>query len=187
MKRTEFTGVKFQAPGQSDSALDEVLKPLALAQAEVNRRWGAGRLSSLVSTDLASRYGAACERLRDAVDNKDLQTAEGMAASIIKGLAKMEQNARDLGHKENPDSVWSASCDGIAFTVVYHDVDLPKVIQDREPDRVVTLQELLLVYNSINGDVAPVKKAFPGAKVKAIRSSKKQRDDSIDYWGDEVP
>jgi hypothetical protein len=39
----------------------------------------------------------------------------------------------------------------------------------------------------VQGDVAPVKAAFPGAKIKAIRSTKKKRDDSIDYWGDQVP
>jgi hypothetical protein len=186
-RRQQFQDVKFQVSGQAESAIDTVLKPLKLAHDDVDRRWGAGRISSLVSPDLASRYGAAQARLREAIDGGDLASAEKMAASLIRGLSMMEESARAAGHKENPETVWSAACDGITFTVVYHESDMPKVIQSRSPDQVVTLKELLLAYNSVHGDVAPVKKAFPGAKVSAIRNTKKQRDDSIDYWGDEVP
>ena len=39
----------------------------------------------------------------------------------------------------------------------------------------------------LNEHFTPVKAAFPGAKVRAIRTKKKERDDSIDYWGDKVP
>ena len=97
----------------------------------------------------------------------------------------MDAMATADGHPMNPAGVWTASVGGQAYTVVYNEADLPKVTQ--QDAKAVTLTELLLVYQSVEGDVAPVKAAFPGAKVRAIRAKKKERDDSIDYWGDKVP
>lgn len=184
-KKPKITDVSMPVSGQAEASVAAVLEVLDQAAVEMERKWGVGKLQRLVEPEMAARFAASRERLNHAIESKDLDAIIERANNHTRGWYAMDKMATEKGHSPTPQGVWSASADGIAYTVVYDESDLPKVAQTDA--KAVTLKELLLAYQSVSGDVAPVKAAFPGAKIKHIRTIKKERDDTIDYWKDEIP
>jgi len=185
MARKKLTDVTMAVSGQAEAAIQAAIRSLDEVATEMERKWGVGRLQRLVSPEMAARFAASGERLNHAIESNNLDAITERVQNHIKGWRAMDAMATEGGHPVNPPGVWTATVDAMTYTIVYNEADLPKVAQS-DP-KAITLKELLLVYASVQGDVAPVKAAFPGAKIKAIRSTKKKRDDSIDYWGDQVP
>ena len=184
-RKAKLTETPFSVTNQAEAAIQAAIESLDMVAVEMERKWGVGRLQRLVSPEMAARFAASRERLNHTIETKDIDAITERVQNHIKGWHAMDAMATADGHPVNPAGVWTASVGGLSYSVVYNEADLPKVAQ--QDAKAVTLTELLLVYQSVEGDVAPVKAAFPGAKVRAIRAKKKERDDSIDYWGDKVP
>ena len=185
-RKAKLTDTPLSVTNQAEAAIQAAMESLDMVAVEMERKWGVGRLQRLVSPEMAARFAASRERLNHTIETKDLDAINERVQNHIKGWRALDAMATAEGHPVNPAGVWTASVGGLPYTVVYNEADLPKVAQ--QDAKAVTLTELLLAYQSVEGDVAPVKAAFPGAKVRAIRAKKKKEiDNSIDYWGDEIP
>lgn len=173
-------------PGASADEIrcDHAVAPFDRVAREMERRWGIDRLPELVSPATAQRYGAAIALLNEALAANDPQRCADMAANCIRGMEKMDAEARILGHQPLPGEFWLAEADGLQFGITKEAGDWPG-IQAAYPGLVTyTLREVALAlahYRATGLAFHAVKAAIPGAQITEIRQSPlaEELDDEI--------
>mgnify|MGYP003350008410 CR=1 FL=1 len=171
------------APGQNletFSGVEEALKPLDKLAAEMEQRWGVGRLPRLVSAETAAKFGMAMDKLKREML---LNHAEGVAQRVpimMRGWQALEKEALANGHKPNPEGVIGYKHEKQAWTIVVQDADLHAAsLYAPEPEYVVTISELLICYEQAHKAARKAKKAFPGSRV--VRVAQKPFDDPLPF------
>ena len=172
-------------PGQTTReqiAVDHALAPFDRAAREMDTRWGIDRLPEMVSPETAARYGRTLGSLNAAIDAEDVETAHDRAAACIRGMKAMDAEAVALGHC--PDAAPVVVLDGFDFGILLDDRQWRKAEKQHPGLRLYSLRELAVLAQAAEGNhplMAPVKDAFPGATVKAVRSKLEKE------LGDEIP
>lgn len=155
-------------PVRSNPALD----PLDRVAAEMEAKWGPGRLPRLVSPELAQKFYSAKQKLDEAIRFHQRDEIAHKATVMIRGWQVLDAAATEAGHSPNPSSVWSVTKDGKVYRVCLDETDMLKVARESEtPQNVVTVDELLTVWQAFNADTTAerVKLAFPGATVPRVK------------------
>ena len=83
-----------------------VCAPLGKAEDEANRTWGIDRLPGLVSAETAGKYGYCVGKLSEAIQAGDSDLAEQWAGVCIRGIFKMDAEARAAGHQPATGEFW---------------------------------------------------------------------------------
>jgi len=154
------------------SHLDEVD---ALA-AEMELKWGVGRLRLLVPSDMRERFDRQRYLLNQAIwHGHDLEQVKVQSARMCRAWNALDAKAIELGAKPLDPLVWEVALDdGSVVAIVRDGYDGSGEQRQRDVDLagravvVYTLEEigrLLSLYPSI----AKVKYAFPGARVETVR------------------
>lgn len=160
--------------------IQEALEPLDRVAVEMEGKWGVGRLPRLVTPDMAAKFASARQKLDEAIRANDLEAVVSKAAVVIRGWQALDKAATEAGHKTYPEAVWSKQHRGTKYTIVLDRADVNKVAKDsKDPDNVITLDELLVVWDDFQGRrfVQETKTLFPGATVEGI----KELDDDIPF------
>jgi len=144
-------------------------------------RWGVGRLERIVSVDTASRFGAAREKLNQAIDANDADLVTAKASVMVRAWQALDKEATDAGHEHLKVEAWVAHDDeGQAFTVVKTLAEAHAVAKQEVAGRVYHLQEIARIIASFERR-APVvqvaKDTFKNATVSAINYKKVSRDE----------
>ena len=155
-----------EAIGNEDmESIYHALRPLDAVAHEMEMKWGVDRLPSLVSVDMAAKFGTAQAQLDQAIDAQDSQMVVHAHAA---GNTIMDQA-----------SVWSWSHPdtgkGFAITI---DTASARRAQEQCPGaKVYTLDEVCRVLGSDQHNlVNEVKDMFPGAEVVAVKTTEKFND-----------
>jgi hypothetical protein len=162
--------------------IGDALEPLDRVAIEMEGKWGVGRLQRLVTPEMAAKFSSAREKLNDAIRDNDLEAVVSKAAVLIRGWHALDKAATEAGHKTYPEGVWSAKHRGTTYTICLDRADVNKVAKDAaDPAHVVTLAELLLVWDEFQGKrvISETKSLFPGATVERV--SIKDMDDDIPF------
>jgi len=111
-----------QTINQTLDKLDVVLKDMAC-------RWGAGRIETLVSKDMADKWQRQRLLLNQAVRDNELGSITNIVEGTIRGCAALEQNAIEQGHKPIavPTHFTAAMPDGSTLVIVHHHKDAASV------------------------------------------------------------
>ena len=160
--------------------VQDALEPLDRVAVEMEGKWGVGRLQRLVPPDMAAKFSSAREKLNDAIRDNDLDAVVSKAAVLIRGWQALDKAATEAGHKTYPEGVWSAKHRGTTYTVCLDRADVSKVAKDAaDPAHVVTLAELLLVWDEFQGKrvISEAKSLFPGATVESVKDAKGLNDE----------
>ena len=167
--------------------LDQIhgaLKPLDAVAAEMEMRWGKGRLQELCSPDLSARFEAAKAKLDVSIHDKDVQLVIKRADNLIKGWKKMEAEAIERGHKPSPPELWYATApdefgEKEMQIVIARDNSAATLAQTDLP--VYTVTEIARIVRAWRSrkDVDAVKEQFAGAEVVRI--------DGDEPFDDEIP
>ncbi len=137
--------------------------------AKHERAWGIGRLPLLVSAETATRFAAALDLLTADFPPAG-QTWEAVRASIARGWAALDGEARKRGHEPLPPPVaedeWAP---GKVFAVALdnahkHVLELRAQQDGRKHYSVWTVAELAVLIRAIPV-VSSVKDLFPGAEI----------------------
>lgn len=162
------------------AAMDEALKPLDRVAVAMEGRWGAGRLARLVSPATAARFGAAREKLDAAIRANDVDAVAHRAAVLIRGWQALDAEAVANGADALPPQTWSVTHEGKAWTVVLDRADVHLVARLADaPERVVTVNELLVAYQRLRDSiVGDVKKQWPGATIERLDEA---RGDEVEF------
>ena len=160
------------------------LKPLDLVASRMEAKWGCGRLPRLVTPELAAKFASAQQKLDEAIHARDIDTIAKRADVMIRGWRALDTAAEEAGHETMPRETWSLKYDGLEYTVVLDRADLDKVAKmSMSPDRVVTLNELLLAWKEWKATpfVSDVKAHFPGAEAQRVKGGRAKLDDDIPF------
>ena len=168
-------------------AIEEALKPLDRVAAEMEGKWGCARLPSLVSPELAAKFGAAAQKLDEAINHNDVEQVPHKAAVMIRGWGALDEAARAAGASQMPENTWSLVYENKRYTVVLNRADVDGVARNEDktkPAIIVTLNELLMCYEEFRGSktVSVLKEMFPGAEMTKIRKvTEEELDDEIPF------
>lgn len=182
---------------RNDTPLEAALKVRDRTVGEVDARWGTDVLQTLVSPETAAKFAKVRNRLDEAIDlaNKSLdqqEVADAVDLAIntmaveMRGMTKLEEEAKAAGRKPlDPGRCWAFKLvDGTQALLVQTADDARAAA--RSPRfkgwAIYSIPEIALIISdrSLLG-VIDAKKAFPDAKLEAIKSD-------VDWKrGDEVP
>jgi hypothetical protein len=197
---TTKTGKRREAPAREPAramSLDEMLRadavaaalvPLDRVAADVERRWGPGRVEALVGPETAARFGSARRRLDEAVESGVVEDVAKRAAVLMRGWQALDAEAGALGATPLPAGVVGATVDGVRYVVAMHDRDAAAPGLSCDGETVVSLPELLRVWRdrwaraAVTADAA--KAVFPGAVVARVTRDEAEAENGLD---DEIP
>ena len=161
------------------------LAPLDRKAKEKIAKWG-DTLPSLVAPELAGRFEAAYERLRELVDAQDISGVNKLVGQLLRAWDVLEEAAEGAGHKPLPPHAYCVEIDGGITCFALHGwADLRK----KHPDWCVYSFEdaaRILRFDWTERFLNEAYSAFPDAKVtRMVRDG----DDRInwDLGGDEIP
>lgn len=187
--RRQRKGDRLIPPGASaqEIACDYATAPFDRAALEMNRRWGVDRLPELVSPETAAKYGSAMAKLNAAIAANDPAETAARAAVCIRGMAAMDAEAINLGHKPAPAAVWLHEHDGHHFGIVRDGGDWTTLQAEHPGLHIYTMHEVGIALAQMRqrtiGILDAVKAEFPGAEIQTIR----QRTQIEEELDDEIP
>jgi hypothetical protein len=159
------------------------------AARRAERKWGAGRLPTLVSAELLAKFERQRLRLFTAYDEAweaefltraQLDAVVSAAGGMVRAWSALDAAAEAAGHAPQPPEVWETKTDDGRLIAVVRDVaDASRVLDDdrQSPSPryryVYSLDEVAqavkLLEDGAGGMVDDIKCAFPGATLKVRR------------------
>lgn len=148
--------------------------------AQMEAKWGCGRLRLLVSPELRERYDRQRYLLNQAIWHGELEDVRTQAGRMVKAWLFLDQAATQAGHGPLPPQVWEiAMADGTVAAIVPDNQHAALVNAQGRAVSVYTLDEIGRVLSSFAG-VAKAKAVFPGAEVVAVRRTVGDPLDEVD-------
>lgn len=139
--------------------------------AEMEAKWGAGRLRLLVAPELREKFDRQRYLLNQAIWHGDLEAVKRESGRMVKGWYALDKAAAEAGKVPLDPQVWEIALeDGSVAAIVPDNAQAHRVVAEGRLTRVFSLEEiarLLGAYPSI----AEAKVVFPGAKITAVRRS----------------
>lgn len=149
--------------------------------AQMETRWGVGRLRLLVSIELREKFDRQRYLLNQAVWHGELEEVRTQSARMIKAYEFLSRTAEEAGHKPLDSLVWeTATGDGTVIAIVPDATHAHRVISEGRKVVVYSLDEVGRMLSEAN-IISRAKIVFPGATVTAVR---KTVDDPLDYIHD---
>lgn len=158
--------------------------------ADAERRWGVGRLPTLVPADLAARFAMAEQQCDEAISSGDVELAAQKAAALARGWGALEQAARAAGHTEaDTGVVWCVEVEGQAYAVCLHLGDVGAVAAKFHDHRAVSVIELLRLLTATEAGrlISAVKDTFPGAVMNNVVPLVAKKPEPDWSRGDDLP
>ncbi len=149
--------------------------------AEMERKWGFGRLRLLVGDDLRARFDAQRDKLDAAIASQRVRYVQVQADGMRRAWAALDAAAIQAGHAPLAPEVWECVLpeSGEVVSIVRSEAEARRVGREC---RVFTLAEIARLIEALGDTVRAVKRAFPGAEVTGIRNK------PIDWErGDDIP
>lgn len=175
--------------------------PVDAAFVASERKWGVGRLETLVSPATLLAYRRGWIQWREALQTGDHQAAGIIGPKMIGALAFMEAEATAAGHPPLAVETWEARIDDGRVLVIVHTTaeasaiaqaarlgddgtlppDIASAVRHQQEGRelvVWTMAELARVLPTL-GLVDEIKRTWPGAVVQKVTTT--QEGDAADW------
>jgi len=168
---------------KQQAAADAVLGPLKRVVQEMERKWGVGRLKTLVPEEWALKFHSAGEKLVKAIDDADMVAIRERAEIMRRGWIKLDELASAAGAEpwQSPD-VWEVRSGEKVYAIARTDFDQWSAEQK---DGVVmyTLAEVAVILEAWDKQLAAseLKKAFPDARLEKAKMAPPIEDDDIPF------
>jgi hypothetical protein len=142
-----------------------------LTAAQMETRWGAGRLRLLVPAEMREKFDRQRYLLNAAIWHGDLDAVCREAKRMVTAWLALDKAATAAGKAPISPLVWEvALADGTVAAIVPGDDHAHAVIAEGRALAVYTLDEIAR-FLSAYPDIAKAKLTFPGAEVTAINKS----------------
>jgi hypothetical protein len=165
---------------------DYATKPFDRVARDMERKWGIGRLETLVPAAMAQKFGGAIAHMHAAIEAGKPAEARAAAENAMRGLAAMDAAAEASGAAKADLRVLEFEIDGFKGGIL-HDDDAWPAAQAARPDlRLYSLREVAVALRGATPPaVDAIKAAFPGAQIVDIRDRHKSPLDEV--LDDEIP
>jgi hypothetical protein len=142
-----------------------------LMAAQMETRWGAGRLRLLVSPEMREKFDRQRYLLNAAIWHGDLEAVRREAKRMVTAWVALDKAATVAGKAAISPLVWEvALADGTVAAIVPNDHHAGAVLAEGRAVAVYTLDEIARLLSAYP-DIAKAKLTFPGAEVTTIRKS----------------
>lgn len=153
---------------RQQQATNAILAPLNVVAADMERKWGVGRLKSLVSEEWALKFHTAAEKLASAVAATDMAGIREKAEVMRRGWIKLDELASAAGARpwQSPD-IWEVRAPGgQVYAIARTDFDQWSSEQ-KDGVTMYTLEEVALIMEAWDRDVGMgnMKQEFPGSRL----------------------
>lgn len=150
--------------------------------AEMERRWGVGRLRLLVGDDLRAKFDRQVSKLGEALDAYDLAAVRVHGPAMVRAWQALDRAATDAGARPLEPVVWEVRlADGTVAAIVRSTAEAHAVALDGRQGQIWTLEEIARVIDRWP-EIGRAKATFPGAIVTDIRDRRRAAD-----LNDELP
>ena len=158
-------------------AIHHAILPLDRAASEMELKWGCERLPSLVSPETAARFGSAKAKLDAAILANDPQEVARRATVMIKGWAKMDLEATEMGHEALSPDIWShTTSTGFKLAVARSNADTLKSIRTDDRMKGVAVYSMDEIARILEAEsyrlLDTVKKTFPESVITKTAKKK---------------
>ena len=166
----------------SDYAIRAILDGVDEVAAQMERKWGAGRLRLLVSDFLRAKFDAQKDKLDAAIATDRETYIRAQADGMRRAWAMLDEAATEAGARPLSPEVWECvlPSSGEVVAIVRTEAEAHHVCREC---RVFTLGEIARLIDGLPEAVLEAKRVFPGATVAAVN-----RKPPMDWEkGDEIP
>ena len=159
------------------------LKPLDAVAADIERRWGSGRIETLVSPETGAKFEAARAKLDVALHNQDADEVVRRATVMMRGWKALEDEAIASGHGAVSPEIWHATApreggdDELQIVIVKDNIDATLAETGVPVYNVTEIARIVRAWRS-QADVHTVKGLFKGAEVVKMRELE---DDEVPF------
>jgi hypothetical protein len=169
---------------------DHAVAPFDRMANEMDAKWGIDRLPTLVTPELAARYGAAVGYLNECIRENDPAKTVAAVNNCLRGMEAMNAEATKLGRKPASGRYIEYALEDehggepFRFGILFDGAEW-QTAQDQRPDlKFFTMREAAIALRTKmnTGPIAEIKKAFPGAQVVEHR-----RTPMEELLNDEIP
>lgn len=178
-------------------ACDHALAPFDREARAMEIKWGIDRLPTLVTPEMAARYGSAVAHLNDCINNEDPEQCAQAANNCIRGLHAMDAAATQAGHQPASGEFWEYRLEDRHTEPPFHfaimkDGDEWQTAKAKRPElRFFTMREVALALRAYTATLPTekVKALFPNMQIADIRPKVENELPPIndDLGGDEIP
>ena len=140
---------------QMQASADAILGPLDRVATDMERKWGIGRLETLVPEEWAYKFHSAADKLNLAIAGRDMSGIRERAEIMRRGWIKLDELATEAGHQPwvEPD-VWEVrSPKGRIYAIARRELDESNRKTKSEGDvRYLTMAEVARVLDAWDDD-----------------------------------
>jgi hypothetical protein len=153
---------------QMQASSDAITAPLDAVASAMERKWGVGRLQTLVNEEWAFKFHSAATKLDTALASSDLNAIRERAEIMRRGWLKLDELATEAGHQPWVKAdVWEVEApNGTVYAIVRDDID-QRNAEQKDGVATYTLAEVAKILQAWDedGQVSIIKAQFPGARV----------------------
>lgn len=153
---------------QQQASADAIMGPLDAVASAMERKWGVGRLQTLVSEEWALKFHSAATKLDQAIAAMDMNGIRERAEIMRRGWVKLDELATAAGHEPwSQADVWEVQApNGTIYAIVRGDVD-QRNAERKDGVATYTLAEVAKILQAWDedGQVSIIKAQFPDARV----------------------
>lgn len=165
---------------------DFAVAPFDRMAKKMDAKWGIDRLPTLVTPELASRYGAAVGYLNECIAANDPAKTIAAVNNCLRGMEAMNTEAESNGAKPASGEYIEYELEGengeppFRFGILLNGDEWQRAKDERPDLEFYTLREAAIALRTKikTGPIEAIKDAFPGASVVAYRP-KVELDDEI--------
>lgn len=140
-----------------------------MTAADMEAKWGAGRLRRLVAPELREKFDRQRYLLNQAVWHGELEQVRRESGRMVKAWLALDRAATEAGAGRLDPTVWEVVLEDGSVAAIVPDTDHARmVVPDGRRVNVYTLEEIGRLLSKWP-ELAKVKAAFPGAEVTAFR------------------
>ena len=140
-------------------------------------KWGVERLPRLVSEILRMKFEQQRDAFGAAIESGDQDRISDIGAGMIRAWEKLDEVARQEGHRSLPDTIWTVKHPGTGKVVGIYNGDVSLAELRDVADASFPLEDLVKFIPDV---LVNVLEAFPGAEVGDVRD-KEALDDEIPF------
>lgn len=167
---------------RQEQAAAAILAPLDALATEMERKWGVGRLETLVPPEWAEKFDSAFYKLNLAIAARDLEALRERAEIMMRGWRKLDELATAAGHEPwQSADVWEVqSPAGRVYAICRRPVD-EKNMARYDGVRILSLDDVARIIDAWDADgfVTELRGQFPGSYIaKAAKIAPDDRPDA---------
>lgn len=146
---------------------EKVIQVIDRIATDMNRKWGHGRLVSLVPVDWAGKFARQSQKFSNACFDWDLPEVRKHGEALERAYQKLDQLAEEAGAERGKPEQWEFEVEGELVILVQDRNRMNQVDTQGRKAQVWSIDEICEILSKYP-TLRAAKSAFPGAEIVSI-------------------